>query len=140
MRSIIDGDLHIKIPLAVMLPRVTKPNRKVIINLNNYRNWQFHLNNQVKQMYKELLRNDLEGIVLPGKVKLYFILHQGTKRRVDRSNVLSIHEKFFCDALTAYGCIKDDNDNFIEKTVYTSGEVSKEDPHVEVIIRPASSL
>jgi hypothetical protein len=33
---------------------------------------------------------------------------------------LSVHEKFFCDALTEYKCIPDDADQFITSSYYTS--------------------
>lgn len=126
--------MKIDLPLFVTLPRKTKADRKFIINLNNYRNWHYLVSNQIKESYKVSLHDKLSGIKFKGKIKLHFVLYQGSKRRVDRANVLSVHEKFFCDALTAYGCIADDNDNFIEETRYTSGQVDKENPRVEVII------
>ena len=48
--------------------------------------------------------------------------------------MLSIHEKFFCDAMTEYGCIADDNDDYIKSTKYLSGGIDKENPRVEIII------
>ena len=127
-------NMKIEVPLFVILPRKTKDDKKVIINLNYYRNWHFQISNQVKEKYKEQLEDKLKGLKFKDHIKLHFILYQGSKRRVDRANVLSIHEKFFCDALTAYGCLKDDNDNFIEETKYTSGGVDKENPRVEIFI------
>lgn len=123
-----------KIPLYVMLPRKTKDAKKIIINLNNYRNWKFFLSNDVKKAYKENVREMISGLKFNSPIKLHFTLHQGTNRRVDRSNVLSIHEKFFCDALTECGCIGDDNDKYIESTSYSSGKILPKDPHVEVTI------
>ena len=126
--------MKIEIPLFVMLPRKTKEDRKAIINLNNYRNWHYIVSNQIKEKYKEMVQDKIKGVKFAGKIKLHFILYQGSNRRVDRANVLSIHEKFFCDALTECGCIIDDNDNFIEETKYSSGQADKENPRVEVII------
>jgi len=126
--------IKINLPLSVTLPRKTKEDRKVIINLNNYRNWHYIISNDVKERYKEALRYTLMGLKFPGKIKLHFVLFQGSNRRVDRANVLSIQEKFFCDALVHYGCIVDDNDNFIEETRYTTGGVDKNNPRVEVYI------
>lgn len=126
--------VKIDVPLYVLLPRKTKPPRKEIINLNNYRNWQHFLSNQVKQTYKDNLKNKLEGLVFEDKISLYFVLHMGTKRKVDRANVLSIHEKFFCDALTEFGCIPDDNDQYIDRTIYSSGCIDKKQPRVSIYI------
>ena len=124
----------INLPLAVYLPRKTKPAKKIYINLNEYRNWHYQVSNQAKDIYKKDLESQLKGLKFDGKITLIFTLFRGDKRRVDRSNILSIHEKFFCDALTFYGCIKDDNDNFIEETRYRSGQVDRENPRVEVEI------
>ena len=124
----------IKLPLAVFLPRKTMPEKKYTINLNYYRNWKFFVSNQIKEVYKECLEDTLKNLRFKGKITLIFTLYWGSKRRVDRSNVLSIQEKFFCDALTFYGCIADDNDNYIEETRYRTGDIDKENPRVEVEI------
>ena len=54
---------------------------------------------------------------------------------MDRSNVLSIHEKFLCDALTECGCIKDDNDSFLESSHYYTGNIDKENPRVDIDLK-----
>jgi hypothetical protein len=68
-------------------------------------------------------------------IVLEFILNKWSKRISDRSNVLSIHEKFFCDAMVEYWVIEDDNDEIILWTSYRSWEINKENPHVKVIIK-----
>jgi hypothetical protein len=67
-------------------------------------------------------------------VKISFILHRPDKRRVDRSNILSVHEKFFCDGLVDLGCIIDDNDSYLSYTSYHTGNIDKENPRVDMII------
>jgi len=128
------NQITVDVPLFVLLPRKTKEAKKYIINLNYYLHWKHFVVNDIKIQYTKNLQSKLAGLNFCGKVKLHFRLYQGTKRRVDRANVLSIHEKFFCDALTKYGCIRDDNDEMIEETRYTSGPVDKLNPRVEVII------
>lgn len=125
-------------PLFILLPRKTKADKKVHINLNQYRNWQHHMNNQVKQIYKDLvgtLNPHIFDTKFSKKIELLFVMHRGDKRSVDRSNVLCIHEKFFCDALTHYECLPDDNDNYIEESRYRTGEVDKDNPRVDIIIK-----
>lgn len=124
----------IQIPLFVLLPRKTMPAKKYMINLNEYRNWHYIVNNQIKEKYKEQLEARLKGRKFKDKITLTFTFYKGRNARIDRANVLSIHEKFFCDALTAYGCIEDDNDDFIEETRYRSGGLDRENPRVEVLI------
>lgn len=124
--------ITIELPLAVILPRKTKANRKMIINLNNYRNWFYIISNQVKQLYKELLAPQLEWLKLECPLKLHFKLYHTEKKKIDRANVLCIQEKFFCDALVEYWVIPDDNDHFIKETKYTS--VISDTPKVTVTI------
>lgn len=126
--------MKIILPLYVTLPRKTKADRKMIINLNNYRNWHYIINNQIKEIYTEQLKDQLSNLKITGQIKLRFILYKASNRISDRSNVLSIQEKFFCDAMTHYGCILDDNDEIIVSTTYLSGGIDKENPRVEVYV------
>ena len=77
----------------------------------------------------------LENKVFKTPITLSFYLFSPDRRNRDRANVLNIVEKFFCDALTHYGCIVDDCDKYIESTHYYSGEIDKSNPRVEVIIQ-----
>ncbi len=126
--------LKIIVPLFIVLPRKTKEDRKMIINLNNYRNWHYIISNQVKEAYKESLVEQLTNKKFNTPIGLILTLYKGTKRISDRSNVLSIHEKFFCDAMVHYGCIPDDDDTMILQTHYTSGCIDKDNPRVEIDI------
>ena len=88
-------------------------------------------------MYKEIVSKELQSHRLSNlsKVEISFVMHRPDKRRVDRSNVLSIVEKFFCDAIVDLGIIKDDNDKFLLRTTYQTGEIDKLNPRVEITIR-----
>lgn len=121
-------------PLAVYMPRKTMPARKYILNLNNYRNWKFIVSAKLKRLYTEAMGEQLKDLKIKGKFDLYFIYYKPTKRISDRSNVLAIHEKFFCDALKYWGCIKDDNDEVISSTSYLSGKFGCRKPCVEILI------
>lgn len=121
-------------PLAVYLPRKRKPPKKLILNLNNYRNWQFYESNAAKVAYTEAMEGQLKGKSFRPPILLRLTYWKGTARVSDRSNVLCIHEKFICDALVAYGCIQDDNDNFIRGTVYQTGGIDRKNPRVEIMI------
>ena len=119
-------------PLFVDLPRKTKKDKRVYLNLNYFRNLHFVVNNQAKVIYCEQMKNQLEGLKLKTPIVLTFILYRKDKRKGDRANPLSICEKFFCDALVHWKCIKDDNDDFIKSTHYYSGGIDRENPRVEI--------
>jgi Holliday junction resolvase RusA-like endonuclease len=109
------------------------PARKIILNLNNYPHWGFFVYNMVKHAYCEQL-NELSGLVLKTPIQVNFTLYRGNQRKGDRANVLAVHEKMFCDALTHYGAIEDDNDDIIISSHYKTGEVDIKNPRVEIEI------
>ncbi len=121
-------------PLFVCLPRKTKADKKVYLNLNVYRNLHYIVNNQAKEIYRVLMFDQLSKLELKTPIDIRFILYKKTRRRTDRANILSIVEKFFCDALVEYKCIPDDSDEFINSTSYFSNGIDKENPRVEIFI------
>lgn len=122
-------------PLFIILPRKTKKDRKMYLNLNNYRNWYYIISNEVKKTYCEAMRLKLKDLKFKKPITINFILFKANNRKTDRSNILSIVEKFFCDAMVYYGCIEDDSDEFIESSTYSTGGLDKENPRVEIIIK-----
>lgn len=120
------------LPLSIVLPRKTKKDRVVHLNLNNYRNWPFHLSNAVKIAFCEHMQAQLEHIVVPTPCHLKFTLYRRDARKGDRSNVLSVVEKFFCDAVTHYGGWPDDTDEYILSTTYQTAGIDRVNPRVEV--------
>lgn len=123
-----------KAPLAIKLSNSPKA-KAYRINLNQYRNWHFQVSNNLKIKYKKLLADQLSGLKINPPVEITFTLFNDSKRRIDRSNVLSIQEKFFCDALVEFGCFPDDNDNYIKRTIYQSGKVDSKNGRVEIEIK-----
>ena len=121
-------------PLFVTLPRKTKKDKRVSLNLNTYRNLHYLVNNQAKKVYKEVISKQLKGIRFDNPIEITFNLYKASERRIDRANVLSIVEKYFCDAMTELGVIEDDNDNFITSTHYYSGGKDKDNPRVDIEI------
>ena len=109
--------------------------KKHSINLNQYRNWHYQVSNQIKSKYQDIASSQLKNHQFKKykKISLDFIIYYGSKRKSDRSNFLSIHEKFFCDALVKMQVIEDDNDLFIESSHYYSG-YDKNDPRVEIFV------
>jgi hypothetical protein len=122
-------------PIAVYLPRKTKKDRRIALNLNIWRNLHYIVSNQAKQAYRDLMKEHLDGLVFSEPIALTFVLFKQNKRQIDRSNVLCIVEKCFCDALTYYKCIPDDNDEFIISTSYFTGKLDKDNPRAEVYIK-----
>lgn len=129
--------VKIILPLYIDLPRKTKKDKRVYVNLNIYRNLHHVINNQVKKLYKEQVTPQLRGLRFD-RVKLHFKLFKKTKLKSDKANFLSVQEKYVCDAMVALGVIEDDNDEYIIEQHYYPTERDKENPRVEMIIEPIS--
>jgi len=122
-------------PLAIYLPRKTMKDKRMALNINVFRNLHYVVNNNCKVEYRKLMEEKLSGEIYKTPIIISFYLYKPSKRKMDRSNVLSIVEKFFCDSLTYYGCIPDDNDDFIQSTHYYSGDMDRKNPRVEIFIQ-----
>lgn len=122
--------------LVFVVPLFVQPaKKKYHINLNQYRNWHYQVSNMVKKEYLNQVKNQIENIKFNSKISLIFTLYKGSARKMDRANILSIHEKFFCDALVHCGCIEDDNDDYITSTHYYSGGIDKDNPRVQIEVQ-----
>ena len=120
-------------PLFVQLAKSGK-GKKYHLNLNQYRNWYYAVNNNIKKKYKEIITDQIKDLRFEGKLRLTYTLFRGTKRKGDKMNVLCIHDKFFCDALVELGCIDDDNDDYIVEHIFNLGGYDKGNGRVEITL------
>ena len=90
--------------------------------------------NGVKVKYKALIQDQLDLLPELTRISLKLILFPKTRRRMDLTNMLSIQDKFFCDALVESGKIADDDYLHIVETTYSFGEVDKVNPRTEIHI------
>ncbi len=99
------------IRLPIYLETGIKKKRKHYLNLNLYRNMPFHQNNSLKKELKRLVMPLLprsEEIEFE-EFELHYELWLPNLLKRDISNVLSIVDKFFADALVENGNVPDDN-------------------------------
>ena len=127
--------VNLTCPLYVDLPRKTKKDKRVYINMNSYRNLHFLVNNQVKKMYLEAVRSQLEGITIQTPVEITYKVYKKTSRRLDKLNVISVTGKYLLDAITDLGCWEDDSDEFVKKETILPTELDRANGRVEVTIR-----
>ena len=119
-------------PLSV--PQSKK--KMFILNMNVYRNAHYMTLNTVKKRYKDVLQDQI--LLLPvfdKPIQIIYKLFPKTRRRTDIGNVLSIHQKFFEDALTEFGKIEDDNYLYVPRTAQIFGAVEPTNPRVEIEIK-----
>ncbi len=122
-------------PLHVTIPRKTKKDRRIALNMNVYRNLHHSVNGQAKKLYLELIREQLEGLHIQTPVEITYKVFKPTKRILDKMNVISVVSKFLLDAITELGCWQDDNDNFVKTETILPTEIDRSNPRVEVTIK-----
>jgi len=117
-------------PLEVYLT----PKKKVILNLNWYRNAHFHQLSDAKNALVEIIQAPQ---TIPHPCEIEFHYYAKTKALMDVSNPIAVIEKFVCDALVKKGCLPDDNRNIITRSRgWTYMGVDKENPRCEVLFWP----
>ena len=131
--------ITIKLPLEVFIPRKTREDKKIIMNLNIYRNTHYMTLNAAKVEMKEHVRlaigNAGDADISPPYLFTYTVF-PATGRKFDLGNVCSIIQKFTDDALIDIGVIKDDNYKVVNEVRYRFGGIDKTDPRAELTIEP----
>jgi len=115
---------------------VTVNNKRFALNLNIYRNTHHYTLNQAKinfkenlyRLYPELLKMKFQSVVIS------YTVSPCDKRLFDLMNVLSIVDKFFCDALVQSGAIPDDNYKHVSYGEIKVGEIDKNNDCKKIVI------
>ena len=112
-----------------------------ILNLNNYRNTHFRVLNNTKITYKRLVAVQIQALPTYNiPVFIWYKLYPASRRKTDIGNVVSVHKKYFEDALVEMNKITDDNYEWIKGSIETFIKVDKENPRVEILIYSADVL
>ena len=114
------------LPIYVMLPRKKVEDKKIMLNMNLYRNMHFQVNNQVKELFKPIEFTLFKA----EKISIGYLVRKTTKRKFDTMNVISIVDKFFLDWLVENDYIPDDTCN----NVIYDGIVGSNDCKVNEVI------
>lgn len=117
-------------PLSIQI----SASKKFSLNLNHYRNAPYFTLNTAKVNYKQIVLPQLNKLPKFTKISLTYVFYPRDRRRYDVSNVCSIIDKFFSDALVESGHLEDDDYSHISNVLYCFGSIDKENPRVEIII------
>jgi hypothetical protein len=107
--------------------------------MNNYRNWHFALSNNAKKEFYKQTKKQIEKLPKMSYIhSIKYSLFVPSRRVRDRMNVISVVDKFFCDALQHFKVIEDDRDEMIGdfligKKCYEKGENEEIRVKVEII-------
>ena len=98
------------LPISVIIPHKTKPGKKLMLNMNNYRNWHHQVQSAAKHLFEPISGQGFSA----NKIRICYHVEKTTKRRYDTMNIISIVDKFFLDWLVNNGRLLDDTcDNVI---------------------------
>lgn len=127
-------------PLKIFIYRKKKTKEDVYftLNLNQYRNSDYHILNQAKINYYNYFRPIFlsNPIRIDSRKPIVIVYELYPSRRCDLSNFCCIIDKFFCDVLCNehIGVIDDDSYEFIPEVIYRFGGINKENPHCKIMI------
>lgn len=121
--------------IGVSFSKRNGKHRNFSLNLNQYRNEHFQILNKAKINFKEHMKGQIHMLPKLTQVELTYILYPPTKALLDVSNICSIVDKFFCDALVEFGILPDDNFKHIPAVNYRFGNIDKDNPRIEIKIR-----
>ena len=120
--------------VPLFLTRGQRKKKNYWLNLNSYRNWKHHLNNDLKIQFKEEL--DISHMVeFLGRVKVCYTFYYPDKRLRDLDNSMAVISKFTLDALVEGGILEDDNYRHVVEVKAKLGGVDKDNPRCVVVIK-----
>ena len=139
--------ITLNVPTFVMLPKKTKADEKVILNLNTTRNMDRFKLGKVKNIFYDQFKPEMDRVKVEYNLKLLSKVHfykkvfktdfqpefklrytitAANKRKFDIANMLSIIDKFACDCLVKDGFMPDDNWEYLTEVTYAFGGLAKE--------------
>ena len=123
-------------PISITKPRATKKDKVYWLNINNYRNWHYIVNNEIKRLFCKHMELSLSSVDKMDRkpISVRYKLFWKDNRRVDLANVCCIVQKFFEDWLVYAGVIEDDNCEIIQEVIYEYCGIDRENPRCEVEI------
>ena len=92
------------LPIYVMLPRKTKADKKVHLNMNQFVNYSRFTVNDAKKLFRPIQMEPFQA----EKIKISYFLEKKHKREFDTMNFVSIVDKFFLDWMVKKDYIPND--------------------------------
>lgn len=129
--------LHIAVPCYYTQEFKTKKSKTFLVGMNWLRVSHHYIQNKVKQDYSDLITPKLvaSGFKIKGKYEVAYVYYYKSKVS-DLLNVGALMSKYFLDAAQKAGTVEEDNVQYCVKEAFYIGEQDKDNPRVEIYIRP----
>jgi hypothetical protein len=124
--------MKIILPIYYEQEYKTKPNKKMLVGLNNYRNWHHMISNKVKHWYHDEVKKQITRERF-SRVRVHYDVY-AQRNGTDGPNIRSILEKFVLDGLVVAGVIEDDKIGILmgDSSDYY---IDAENPRIEITIK-----
>lgn len=122
----------ISLPLSVPVSK----KKNFSLNLNIYRNAHYLVLNKAKTVFTSQILSQLRELPKQSLIGLTYNIFLPNQRKADISNIGSVTDKFFSDALVEAGVIPDDNYTYLRQVQFFFGGVDRVNPRVDVTITP----
>ena len=122
-------------PLFIDLPRKTKKDKRVYLNMNIFHNLNPFDYNKVKIEISKLIGLQLlnQPTLTNTPIQAKFTFYNPVKGRRDVGNVCSIVEKLVSDALVDHNILSDDDSEVLTDLHFKAGGYDKGNGRVEII-------
>jgi len=129
--------LQVTLPVYYTQTFKTKPDKTFLVGMNWARSSYHYIQNKVKQDFNALLVPQLScsNFKIEGTYETAYVYYYKNKTS-DLTNVAAWSSKIVLDAFQRAGIIKNDNVQYCLKETFMVGEQDKENPRMEVFVRP----
>ena len=126
------GSFTVDIPLYLEMGK--KKKKRYYLNLNQYRNWAFHMSNNLKKEFKRVVTPSIPDVHYE-KFTVTYTVYLPNRLKRDISNICSVVDKFFVDALVELGTVPEDNYEHLPLITYKFGDIDSKNGKVVANVR-----
>lgn len=108
--------------------------KKLYLNLNQYRNWHYAVNSNVKRNYSLAIQDKLD-FAFTGEISIHYDYYAPDKRVRDLMNVVSVVDKFFQDAMVVRGCILADDTSIVKNISVRYKGIDRSNSRIEATVK-----
>lgn len=120
-------------PMFIPVRNKNTPDKKYALNMNQMRNRNFIISNNLKQCYKELMKPYISHLPKLKNINIEYTIYRG-KNEPDIMNIWSVISKFFLDTLQEEWILEDDKASIVSRETIINWWQDKWNERVEIKI------
>ena len=129
------SDYHFTLPLSVTLKRKKTKDKKVSVNLNEFRSMHHRTYTEAKKEYCNVISEQIKSCDgASGRLHIHYDFYAARNNAPDLDNFIGAAKKYFQDSMVFHGFIEDDNVNFICSNSEKYAGIDKLNPRIDAFI------